>query len=84
MAVHQTLPPQAKGLARETSCGQPVERGEGVAVILDEDASKGWSDGGSEWMPISSRVIKVRLRVAGRWARKNARNQNLLHTNISL
>ena len=50
-----------------------VERGEGVAVILDEDASKAWSDGGSEWKPISSRVIKVRLRVAGRWARKNAK-----------
>ena len=57
----------------EPGHGQPVERGEGVAVILDEDASKAWSDGGLEWKPISSRVIKVRLRFAGRWARKNAK-----------
>ena len=50
----------------EPGRGQPVERGEGVAIILDKVAAKAWSDGGSEWKPISSRVIKVRLRIAGR------------------
>ena len=57
----------------EPGRGQPVERGECVAIILDKVAAKAWSDGGSEWKPISSRVIKVRLRIAGRWARKNTK-----------
>ena len=33
----------------------------GVAICLDQIATKIWKDSGSEWVPISERVIKTRL-----------------------
>ncbi|CAF4564849.1 unnamed protein product, partial [Rotaria socialis] len=33
----------------------------GVAICLDQIAAKVWKDSGSEWEPISERIVKIRL-----------------------
>jgi hypothetical protein len=35
-----------------------------VAICLDQTATRVWKDSGSEWEPISERIIKIRLRCA--------------------
>ncbi|CAF1454133.1 unnamed protein product [Rotaria sp. Silwood1] len=38
-----------------------TRKADGVAICLDQTATKVWKDSGSEWVPISERMIKIRL-----------------------
>jgi hypothetical protein len=38
-----------------------TRKAHGVAICLDQTATKVWKDSGSEWVPISERIIKIRL-----------------------
>jgi exonuclease III len=38
-----------------------TRKAHGVAICLDQTATKVWKDSGSEWEPISERIIKIRL-----------------------
>jgi exonuclease III len=39
-----------------------TRKAHGVAICLDQIATKAWKDSGSEWEPISERIVKIRLR----------------------
>ena len=45
------------GASHETKTG----KAHGVAICLDKIATKIWKDSGSERVPISERIIKIRL-----------------------
>ncbi|CAF4230155.1 unnamed protein product [Rotaria magnacalcarata] len=38
-----------------------TRKAHGVAICLDQTAAKVWKDSGSEWEPISERIVKIRL-----------------------
>ena len=38
-----------------------TRKAHGAAICLDKAAAKVWKDSGSEWVPISERIIKIRL-----------------------
>jgi hypothetical protein len=38
-----------------------TRKAHGVAICLDQIATKVWKDSGSEWVPVSERIVKIRL-----------------------
>lgn len=46
------------------------EKKEGVAIVLSPDTTKFWENGGSEWEPVSSRIIRIRLCYGNRYVTK--------------
>lgn len=38
-----------------------TRKAHGVAICLDQTATKVWKDSGSEWEPISEHIVKIRL-----------------------
>ena len=43
----------------------PMERNEGVGIVLDPVMAQAWRDGEEVWEAVSSRVVKARLKLVG-------------------
>ena len=43
--------------------GDAVQRGEGVAIVLDPLMATSWRDSGGKWSTISSRIVSARLQL---------------------
>ena len=43
--------------------GDVIQRGEGVAIVLDPLMGRLWRDSGKTWSAISSRVVSARLQL---------------------
>ena len=45
------------------SDGEPVQRGEGVALVLSGPAIEAWKDGGEQWKAWGSRLVSAKLQL---------------------
>jgi len=43
--------------------GDPIQRGEGVAIVLDPLMAQSWRDSGGIWTAISSRIVSARMQL---------------------
>ena len=46
--------------------GEPVQRGEGVALVLTGPAIAAWKDGGEQWKAWSSRLVSTKLQLSSK------------------
>ena len=50
--------------------GEAIQRGEGVAIVLDPFIANAWKDSGSVWSAVSSRIVSAHLRLCLRDSHK--------------
>ena len=48
------------------SVGEPVQRGEGVALVLTGPAIAAWKDGGEQWKAWSSRLVSAKVQLSSK------------------
>ena len=47
-------------------CGDVLQHGEGVAVVLDPIMTQAWRDAGESWLAVNSRILSVHLQLSGK------------------
>jgi len=47
--------------------GNVLQRGEGVAVVLDPAMTQAWHDAEESWLAVNSRIVSVRLQLCGNY-----------------